>query len=93
MVAHKLEVLARHCEAEGRDPDSIEKTILGFADPIADVDAFLTSMEEYAKLGVDLVEVMPLVPDPAAWVARARRAGRAEARGPVVGGGPVDARA
>ena len=26
-------------------------------------------MEEYAALGVTLVEVMPLVPDPAAWVA------------------------
>ncbi len=68
VVAHKLDVLARHCEAESRDPASIEKTILGFADPLADVDAFLASMEGYAKLGIDLVEVMPLVPDPAAWV-------------------------
>jgi F420-dependent oxidoreductase-like protein len=69
VVAHKLEVLARHCDAEGRDPDTIQKTILGFADPISDVDAFLASMEEYAQLGITLVEVMPLVPDPAAWVA------------------------
>jgi len=67
-VAHKLEVLTRHCDAEGRDPDTIQKTILGFANPLDDVDAFITSMEEYAKLGVTLVEVMPLVPDPAAWV-------------------------
>jgi hypothetical protein len=67
-VAHKLDVLARHCDAEGRDPDTIQKTILGFANPLDDVDAFITSMEEYAKLGVTLVEVMPLVPDPAAWV-------------------------
>ena len=69
VVAHKLEVLARHCDAEGRDPDTIQKTILGFADPLSDVDAFLSSMQEYAELGVTLVEVMPLVPDPAAWVA------------------------
>ena len=39
-------------------------------DPLADVDAFLASMEEYAKLGVTLVELMPTGPDPAAWVAR-----------------------
>jgi Luciferase-like monooxygenase len=70
VVAHKLEVLAGHCETEGRDPDAIQKTILGFADPLNDVDAFLTSMEEFATLGITLVEVMPLVPDPAAWVAQ-----------------------
>jgi F420-dependent oxidoreductase-like protein len=68
VVAHKLEVLARHCEAEGRDPDTIKKTILGFGDPFTDADAFLTDMEDYAKLGVDLVEVMPLSPDPVGWV-------------------------
>jgi F420-dependent oxidoreductase-like protein len=68
VVAHKLDVLNRHCEAEGRDPDSISRTILAMQDPAADVDAFLTSMEEYAKLGITLVEVMPLSPEPAAWV-------------------------
>lgn len=68
VVAHKLDVLNRHCEAEGRDPDSISKTILGMQDPLADVDAFLASMEEYATLGITLVEVMPLSPEPAAWV-------------------------
>ncbi len=68
VVAHKLDVLARHCDAEGRDPAGIEKTILAFADPLADVDAFVASMGEYPSLGIDLVEVMPLVPDPAGWV-------------------------
>jgi F420-dependent oxidoreductase-like protein len=68
VVAHKLDVLNRHCEAEGRDPDSISRTILAMQDPLGDVDAFLTSMEEYAKLGITLVEVMPLSPEPAAWV-------------------------
>jgi len=68
VVAHKLEVLARHCEAEGRDPDTIKKTILGFGDPFTDANAFLTGMEDYAKMGVDLVEVMPLTPDPVRWV-------------------------
>jgi F420-dependent oxidoreductase-like protein len=68
VVAHKLDVLARHCDAEGRDPATIQKTILGFADPVNDVDGFLAGMEEYAALGIDLVEVMPLGPDPRAWV-------------------------
>jgi F420-dependent oxidoreductase-like protein len=69
VVAHKLDVLARHCESEGRDPDRVKKTILGFTDPLDDVDAFLASMEEYAKLGVELVEVMPPGPDPVSWAA------------------------
>ncbi len=68
VVAHKLDVLARHCEAEGRDLGSIQKTVLG-PNPLDDIDAFLSLMEDYAKLGVTLVEVMPPGPDPAAWVA------------------------
>jgi F420-dependent oxidoreductase-like protein len=68
VVAHKLDVLARHCEAEGRDNGTINKTILGFGDPLDDVDGFLTSMEEFAALGISLVEVMPMKPDPVAWV-------------------------
>ena len=70
VVAHKLEVLARHCDAESRDPDSIRKTILGFADPFTDTAAFLATMDNYANLGVDLVEFMPPASDPAAWVDR-----------------------
>ena len=70
VVAHKLEVLARHCDAESRDPADIEKTILGFADPLEDVDGFISSMAEYAGLGIELVELMPMGPDPAGWVAQ-----------------------
>jgi F420-dependent oxidoreductase-like protein len=70
VVGHKLEVLARHCEAESRDPESISKTILGPADPFTDTDAFFATMEAYAGLGVDLVEFMPPGPDPAGWVGR-----------------------
>jgi F420-dependent oxidoreductase-like protein len=69
VVAHKLEVLARHCDAEGRDPATIKKTISGGGDPLADVDAFVKNMDEYAKLGIQLVEVTPPGPDPAGWVA------------------------
>ena len=69
-VRHKLEVLRGHCDAEGRDYDAIEKTILGRVDPSGDVSGFLKEMEEYAKLGVDLVEVAPAMPDPAGFVTR-----------------------
>jgi F420-dependent oxidoreductase-like protein len=67
-VAHKIESLNRHCDAESRDPATIEKTILGMLNPLDDVDVFLAAMEEYARLGVDLVEVMPMGSDPVAWV-------------------------
>ena len=70
VVAHKLEVLGRHCEAEGRDPASIQRTILAFGDPLADVDAFIATMAGYAEMGVSLVGAMPPGPDPAAWVSR-----------------------
>jgi F420-dependent oxidoreductase-like protein len=69
VVAHKLEVLDRHCDAESRDPAAIERTIIFGADPLADVDGFLAAMEGYASLGIGQVWVSPGGPDPAGWVA------------------------
>ncbi len=66
-VAHKLDVLRRHCDDVGRDYDQIEKTIITMTDPLADRDAFLAQMRAYADLGIDLVAVSPLVEDPVAW--------------------------
>jgi F420-dependent oxidoreductase-like protein len=68
-VRHKLDVLRGHCDAEGRDYDAIEKTIIGRLDPSGDVSGFLKEMEEYAALGIDLVEVAPMMPDPARFTA------------------------
>ena len=69
VVAHKLEVLARHCDSAGRDPATIEKTILVVgSNPLDDVDAFISRMDEYARLGVELAEVVPIGPDPVAFV-------------------------
>jgi F420-dependent oxidoreductase-like protein len=68
VVAHKLEVLDRHCDAESRDPAAIERTIIFGSDPLADVDGFLTTMERYASLGIGQVWVSPPGPDPAGWV-------------------------
>jgi F420-dependent oxidoreductase-like protein len=67
-VRHKLTVLRGHCDALGRDYDSIQKTIIAPVNPEGDVSEFLAAMEGYAALGVDLVEVAPGMPDPARWV-------------------------
>ena len=67
-VQHKLDVLAHHCDDAGRDPATIRKTIIESGDPRSDVDAFLARMEEYARLGVTLVEITPRVPDPVTMV-------------------------
>jgi F420-dependent oxidoreductase-like protein len=67
-VGRKLEVLDAHCEAEGRDPASIQRTMIAASDPLADVDAFLTNMEAYARLGIDQIWMSPPAPDPAGWV-------------------------
>ena len=65
-VAQKLEVLDRHCDAEGRDPATITRTILAMNNPLDDPDGFVASMAEYADLGIDIVEVMP-IGDPVAF--------------------------
>jgi F420-dependent oxidoreductase-like protein len=58
-IAHKLEVLSRHCDNEGRDPASIDKTILAMSNPLDDTNAFIAQMAEYVALGVGAVELMP----------------------------------
>jgi alkanesulfonate monooxygenase SsuD/methylene tetrahydromethanopterin reductase-like flavin-dependent oxidoreductase (luciferase family) len=67
-VQHKLDVLRGHCDALGRDYGSIQKTILAQVNPEGDVSEFLSAMEGYAALGIDLVQVAPGGPDPARWV-------------------------
>ena len=67
-VQRKLDILERHCQDEGRDSADIKKTILTGTNPLDDPDAFLASMEEYARLGIDLVEVRDIAPDPVAII-------------------------
>jgi F420-dependent oxidoreductase-like protein len=51
-VAHKLDVLRAHCTAEGRDYETIEKTVLLAGPPVlTDTDAVLADVEQYAALG------------------------------------------
>ncbi len=68
-VKRKLDILAEHCENEGRDLATITKTLTA-RDPLSDPDAFLSLMEEYAKIGIDLVEIAPMGPDPAGYVSQ-----------------------
>ena len=68
-VRHKFDVLDRHCADLDRDPASIERTISSSFMNLDDPGEFLKTMEEYAAIGVDLIEVTPRADDPAAWVA------------------------
>jgi F420-dependent oxidoreductase-like protein len=67
-VAHKLDVLRAHCDAEGRDYDTITKTMLSRTNP-ADVDAVVEEMRVFAKLGIDKVIFVPSG-DPVAFTRR-----------------------
>lgn len=69
-VKGKLDVLAAHCENEGRDYSTIQKTILGGPDPLADTNAFLAEMERYAAIGIEHVQLAPPASDPVGFVER-----------------------
>jgi alkanesulfonate monooxygenase SsuD/methylene tetrahydromethanopterin reductase-like flavin-dependent oxidoreductase (luciferase family) len=58
-VARKLEVLRTHCAAENRDYDAVEKTVAAMGPILDDPDAFLANANQYAKLGVSEIQVMP----------------------------------
>jgi F420-dependent oxidoreductase-like protein len=69
-VAHRLDVLRRHCDDVGRDESTIRKTILYQGGSLAsgDVDAFLSEMAGYARLGIAQVMVMPSGNRPDEWI-------------------------
>jgi F420-dependent oxidoreductase-like protein len=58
-VGHKLDVLRRHCDEQGRDYGEITKTILFTGHPFDDLDRFAETMAGYAKLGVEMAMFMP----------------------------------
>jgi F420-dependent oxidoreductase-like protein len=68
-VAHKLDVLRRHCDAEARDYGSITKTMLTRADAFTDPAAFVDDMRVFADLGIDTVIFVP-TGDPVAFTRR-----------------------
>ncbi|WP_425246514.1 LLM class F420-dependent oxidoreductase [Streptomyces sp. NEAU-NA10] len=71
-VRHKLDVLRGHCDTEGRDYDTILKTLTYGAEPATDgnLDAFLRDVTGYTKLGVDTVILAPRLGETAGWIER-----------------------
>lgn len=69
-VAHKLDVLRRHCDELGRDYDTIRKTILANNPrPEPDtLDDFVSHMADYAELGIDTAIITPTTGAPASWI-------------------------
>jgi F420-dependent oxidoreductase-like protein len=53
-LAHKLDVLRAHCEAEGRDYDEIEKTVMYHIDLSDGVEPVLARLRELAALGFEV---------------------------------------
>ncbi len=69
-VARKLDALRRHCDDLGRDYDSISKTMIA-SNPRPtpeNRDAFVASMADYARLGIQQVILTPRTGAPAAFI-------------------------
>src|SRR2546421_9827796 len=68
-VAQKLDVLRRHCDAVGRDPNEIEVTAM-YRDlpPGASVDEVVRGAEEFAKIGVSTIVTGSMTDDPGGWL-------------------------
>ena len=68
-VAQKLDVLRRHCDAVGRDPNEIEVTAM-YRDLPADasVDELVAGAEQLAKIGVSTLVTGAVGDDPAGWL-------------------------
>ena len=73
-LKHKIDVLNRHCDVVGRDPGGIRKTAGGLlpVDPFEDTDGYLKTVERYAELGIEMINVGPLPgnPDPVGFIRR-----------------------
>ena len=67
-VAHKLDVLRRHCDDVGRDPGHIEVTALPMVPDDAGPDALLRHAEEFAAVGVDTIVARSSQPEPERWL-------------------------
>jgi F420-dependent oxidoreductase-like protein len=71
-VAHKLDVLRRHCDDVGRDYDDIRKTLTANNPRHTPEtrDDFVRQMADYAKLGIQTAIVTPTDGAPAAFIER-----------------------
>src|SRR5215218_3725977 len=78
-IRHKLEVLARHCDAVGRPYDEIEKTVSTRMNPGQSSDEFATECDRLAALGIDHAVVITAGPWTDEAVARLAAAQHVEA--------------
>lgn len=68
-VAHKVDVLRRHCDDVGRDPNEIEVTAM-YRDiaPGAGVAEVVRGAEAFAKVGVSTLVTGAMGDDPGSWL-------------------------
>ena len=68
-VAHKLDVLRRHCDAVGRDIADIDVTVMvQDLPPVPTVDDVLRGAEAFAKVGATTLVCSATGPDPGGWL-------------------------
>jgi F420-dependent oxidoreductase-like protein len=67
-VAHKVEVLHRHCEDVDRDPAEIEVTALIPVPDDADRETILREAHAYHDAGVETIVTRSTGPDPRRWL-------------------------
>ena len=68
-VAHKLEVLRRHCDDVGRDPNEIEVTAMNQdLPPDATIDQVVAGAQQLADLGVSTLITTSVGDDPGGWL-------------------------
>jgi F420-dependent oxidoreductase-like protein len=67
-VAHKVDVLRRHCKDVGRDPSLIEVTALVMVPDDAETDTILREAEAMAEAGARAMVVRSTGPDPSRWL-------------------------
>ena len=67
-VAHKVEVLHRHCADVGRDPAEIEVTALTMVPEDAGADAILRDAEALSAAGAAAIVIRSTGPDPTRWL-------------------------
>ena len=67
-VAHKVDVLRRHCDDVGRDPAAVEVTALAMVPEDGGADAILREAEAMAAAGVQAIVVRSTGPEPSRWL-------------------------
>jgi hypothetical protein len=68
VIAHKLDVLHRHCDEVGRDPAQIEVTALINVDDFADPETILAEANALGAVGVQTIMARSTTPEPARWL-------------------------